>query len=113
MDPLAQLVQLLREYLEEDEANAPKAHLSHCGTVIYNEEYGPDACDCGYPQQIRDDIAAKRALLDEWENTKAVVAEQEFADGPQAIITAMSQAVAVVAQAYKNRPDFPTRWTDG
>jgi hypothetical protein len=58
------LITFFTACLDQDEADAPSVHLSDCSCVL---DRSAGSCDCGYPARARRDIAAKRALIGQYQ----------------------------------------------
>jgi hypothetical protein len=90
----------LRARLEELEAQASGLHHAGCATLK-----NPEAeCDCGYPQLLRADVAARRELVDEfvhWLESEATT------DRGRA---RTHRALLLMAQPWADRDDFDPYW---
>lgn len=53
----SELAMRLLMALSEDEQDADSTHLSSCNYVL-------GECDCGIPDRVRRDVAAKRMIID-------------------------------------------------
>lgn len=109
-----ELAAFLRDRLVDVDRDADDLHdITVCDTVSrYGGLTGP--CDCGWPELVRADVAAKRAMLRHYEEARTAAAGLVDADeigGRIAMEFFWSAALRLLAQPYASHPDFDPDWS--
>ena len=111
------LAAFLAARLDEDEAGASEIHngtdCRSCGPLQLS-------CDCGYPARVLREVAAKRAVLAEWEEANGHRwdlpdgvaegrddSERERDDGMAALLDGI---VAILGAVYSDHPGYRDEW---
>lgn len=107
----ADLVAFMRARLAEDERGAGDVHLDSCNWVLPL----PGSCDCGYPDRVRAEVAAKRAILDQaadWLRYEPPPNQRHLHD--VAVDTELGEVarrlLRLLAQPYAGHPEFDLSW---
>jgi hypothetical protein len=90
----------LRARLDELEAQAVGLHQTGCAAAS-----NPEAeCDCGYPQLLQADIAARRELIDEFVHWLESESTTDRGRGRT------NRALLLLSQPWAQRNDFDPYW---
>lgn len=113
------LVAFLRDRLVDVERDADNVHdIVLCDTVpSYGGMRGP--CDCGWPELVRADVAARRAILDSYDDH--VRWHQDAEADPSRTLMDVARhfeamegvrvAVVALAQLFADHHDFDPAWS--
>ena len=104
----ADLIAFLKARLDEDEAGAWSVHdVAKCDAILYEDlpNVAPRDvhCDCGYPDRVRRDLAAKRRLIAEYEDCHNTGNSPDHYDG-------YWDAIVRFAAVYSDHPDYQQKW---
>ena len=100
MGGVRDVIGYLRARLDELEAQATGLHRTGCAAAN-----APDAqCYCGYPEQVRADVAARRELIDEFVHWLESEATTDRGKGRT------HRALLLLAQPWAERSDFDPYW---
>jgi hypothetical protein len=100
MGEVRDVVGYLRARLDELEAQAASLHDTGCAAVT-----NPEArCDCGYPELLLSDVAARRELIDEFVHWLESEATTDRGRGRT------NRALLLLAQPWSQRNDFDPYW---
>ena len=94
------VIAFLRARLDEMEAEASALHFSACPAA----QTAAGLCRCGYPQQLLEDVAARRELIDELVHWL----ESELSSDRERSRT--HRALLLMAQPWVARADFDPYW---
>jgi hypothetical protein len=103
---MTDLAAFLAARLDEDEAAAREMHEARvCSGCSDGWEAGfdPERCDCGYPARVLREVAAKRAIL---ENYVTFSAYSQESPGIKAAITVLENVIRHLAAVYSDHPDY-------
>lgn len=95
-----ELFAFLAARYDEAERDYQSVHLSDCGCVL---DRSAGSCDCGYPDRVLRDVAAKRAILD-W------LGHQDRVYGDYSVIETLELVVRHLGAEFSDHPDYREEW---
>ncbi|MFD6070769.1 DUF6221 family protein [Amycolatopsis lurida] len=105
------LIEFLRAREDDREAKADQVHGLDCDLVLGSITGNiNDSCDCGGPEFVRADVAAKRQIIElyaEHADYDDVENSYEHASGR---ICGLGEALRLLAQMHADHPDYRVEW---
>ena len=95
------IVEFLEARIAEDEAKA--------AGLLANTQEGYDIND--YAERMLAECAAKRAIIDQWEDLEGIGPLTGGVDAGHAL--GIDAAVRALAAVYKDHPDYQQEWANG
>jgi hypothetical protein len=111
---VASIIDFLEARIGEDEVRATMRewHTIDCETIPNDAGYSYP-CDCGVPERMAAECAAKRAIIESLTNTTAAHAKEAHL-GQKLVLAGMDTGLRVALQAltvpYREHPDFDEDW---
>jgi hypothetical protein len=117
---MTDLVEWLLAQIAEDEADADTLHDT---TVCASVGYDAPPCDCGYPAEVRADLAAKRRIVEEHRTEEACPYHPKTSEYPFGCTTChrdpecgyvmalgWCDTLRLLALPYAGREGYDERW---
>jgi hypothetical protein len=95
------VIAFIRARLGEDERDAPSVHLSDCACVL---DRSVGSCDCGHPARVLREIAAKRAHLDQYEESISGCLDWSIG-------SVLSDVIYSDAAVWSDHSDYKPEWS--
>lgn len=110
------LTEFLLQRIAEDEARATRHHTLLCARTDLtweNDEHGtqtePYPCNCGYPERVLAECAAKRAIVERYEHAGASMAQYPNAGNGMAL-GALTDVLRHLAAVHADNPYYRDEW---
>lgn len=108
---MTDLVTFLRDRLDDTAKSADEVHRDDCDSLVCDssccETRGRGPCDCGVPARVLADVAAKRAIVDEWARLVFDDREPPWGTGWR---EGLGFALRHLAAVYSEHPDYRQEW---